>query len=108
MAPATILPDATVTARVVPTDQLLDAESPPSAEHRTVFLARTSNLIWSGTLLLLESLPHVAVVGIAEAGAEATAALAALTPPPEVVITAPRTPELPVHELLPALRRACP
>jgi len=47
-------------------------------------------------------------VGIAEAGAEATAALAALTPPPEVVITAPRTPELPVHELLPALRRACP
>src|SRR5215217_4938575 len=79
-----------------------------AARRRAVFLARSPDLIWLGTRLMLESLPGVVVAGEAPAGAESVAALASLGPPPDLVITAPRAPGLPVEHLLPALRRACP
>jgi len=58
--------------------------------------------------VILDSFPDVAVVGEAQGVEEAARALAAMSDPPDLVITAPHAPGLPVHELLPHVRSACP
>ena len=74
----------------------------------TIFLVHSEDLIWSGLRLILESFPDVTIIGEALSTTEVSTKLAATTPPPDLIITAPQVSELPVQELLPYLRRACP
>ena len=78
------------------------------AARRTVFLIRSTDLVWTGARLILESFPDISIVGETLEVAEAPEALAATAPPPDLIITTPRAAELPIHDLLPILRRACP
>src|SRR5215207_9037464 len=82
-------------------DTSIGTSDPPDAGRRTVCLARSPDLIWSGVRVILDSFPDVAIVGDALGVEEATRTLAAMSDSPDLVITAPRAPGLPVHELLP-------
>ena len=74
----------------------------------TIFLIRSEDLIWLGTRLILDSFPDVTIVGEALRVTDVPTKLAAITPPPDLIVTAPQVSELPIQELLPYLRRACP